>query len=417
MWQQHRSKIIAAGVALVVILWMASGGFTGDSDTDPANTSNSEAAESMDENGALDQLDRVQVETLSAIAHPEQIQVSGRTAAARQSQISSEISGQVSEIMAQDGALLNAGDTIVTINIDDREAAVRSAENRVKQYEIEYRTAQRLLDRGFSTQVEVATKRAELESARATLNRAQLDLANTRVRAPFDGVLEQRMVEAGDYVQVGTQIAEFLDLDPIKVVGFVAEQRIGQVETGQEGRAILPNGAEHRGEISFVSRTADPSTRTFRVEMTVDNPDLKIADGLTARMVLDGPVRLAHRITPAVLTLNDVGSVGIKYVAQGKVAFQPVEITSSNPDAVWVTGLPDPVQVIVVGQDYVQVGQTVDAVEVNSDDAATAAGLTPPPEMEDMETVPEINMPAFETETTNPLTPFEDNNDEGMETP
>ena len=101
----------------------------------------------------------------------------------------------------------------------------------------------------------------------------------------------------------------------------------------------------------------------------------------------------------------------------GKVAFQPVEITSSNPDAVWVTGLPDPVQVIVVGQDYVQVGQTVDAVEVNSDDAATAAGLTPPPEMEDMETVPEINMPAFETETTNPLTPFEDNNDEGMETP
>lgn len=362
MPQQHRSKIIAAIVAFLVIAWMASGIFNGEQ---PAETVT--VADKQDKAAALDTVDSVQTRTLSTIERPETITVNGRTEAFRRSRLSSEISGQINQVMASDGAILNEGDIIATINVDDRAATVSSAENRVRQYEIEYTTAQKLLDRGFSTAVEVATKKAELESARAALNRARLDLNNTKIRAPFNGVLEERMVEEGDYVQLGTQIAEFIDLNPIKAVGFIAEQRIGAIALGQTGRVILPSGDAYDGKVSFISRTADPATRTFRIELTVDNPDLNIADGLTSKIILQGRTRRAHEISPSVLTLDDDGNVGVKYVIDGIVAFKPVNITSSDPQSILVTGLPDPVQLIIVGQDFVSAGDAVTTVDAASE--------------------------------------------------
>lgn len=380
-----QSKLIAAVIAVLAIIWMASGQF-GSSEQPSEDTVQENAAASK----SLDTVQTVEVQTLSAQDHPRMITVNGRTEAFRTSRISAEISGQIGEILAENGALLQQGDPIASINVDDRAAAVRSAQNRVKQFEIEYKTAQNLLERGFSTNVQVATKRAELESAKATLRRAEIDLENTKVRAPFDGVLERRMVEDGDYVQIGQEIALYLDLDPIKVVGFVAEQRIDNVKIGQDAQIATPNGNSYTGQVYFISRTADESTRTFRVEVTVDNPDLEIADGLTSEMQLEGGNQVAHKISPAVLTLGPEGDVGVKYVEDNTVQFMPVNITTSDPDAIWVTGLPDPVQLIVVGQDFVTPGQQVETKERT--DSASAEmdaemDMSPPDAMQGQEPI------------------------------
>ncbi len=359
-----RSKIIAAVIAVLAVIWMASGQFGGAQDNSETTESAPAASKS------LDSVQTVEIETVSAQSRPRMVRVNGRTEAFRTSRISAEISGQVDEILSENGAVLKQGDPIVSINVDDRAAAVRSAENRVKQFEIEYKTAQSLLERGFSTNVQVATKKAELESAKASLARARIDLNNTKVRAPFDGVLDRRTVEDGDYVQTGDQIGLFLDLDPMKVVGFVAEQRIDSVKIGQDAEVTLPNGNNYAGRVHFISRTADDATRTFRVEVTVDNPDLEIADGLTAEMHLQGAEQLAHRISPAILTLGTNGEVGVKYAVDNQVMFMPVNITTSDPDAIWVTGLPDPVQLIITGQDFVSVGQSVETRERTAMDAA-----------------------------------------------
>lgn len=377
----RRSKIIAIVIAVLAVLWMLSGQFgSADDDSAPASTT------ALD-NGhtSLDTVQTVEVQTIYAENRPRIITVNGRTEAFRTSRISSEISGQIDEILAENGAVLNQGDPIVSINVDDRAAAVRSAQNRVKQYEIEYTTAQNLLKRGFSTNVQVATKRAELESAKAALARARIDLENTKVRAPFNGILEQRTVEDGDYVQIGAQIGLFLDLNPMKVVGFVAEQRIDSVKIGQGARITLPNGNRYDGKVHFISRTADEATRTFRVEVTVDNPSLEIADGLTAEMQLQGDAHMAHRISPAVLTLGPNGEVGVKYVVNGIVEFMSINITTSDPQAIWVTGLPDPVDVIVTGQDFVNAGQSVEVKQREMD--ADAIMDAPAPDLADEQDV------------------------------
>ena len=348
-----KSTFLAIIIAVLAIAWMASGMMKDNApktDTkDPQKTAKVKTLQS------------VQTEALYSESHQQKIRLSGRTEASKSTTISAEIQGKIKDFKAREGSVLKEGDLIASINTDDRYAALKSAQNRVKQREIQYKTAKNLIDKGYSTEVQVATQRAELESARAELRRAELELKNTKITAPFDGILEKRDVEKGDYVRVGDNIADFIGLDPIKVAAFVAEQRIQSIELGQMARAKLPNGNTHEGIVSFISRTADPTTRTFRVEIEIENTDLKIADGLTTEVTLFGGKDKLHKISPAILTLSEAGDVGVKYVDDQNIAqFMPVAITSSASDAVYVDGLPDPVNIITVGQDFVTVGQTVD---------------------------------------------------------
>lgn len=365
-----KSYIIALVIFVLAMLWMASGFIERNGTAETADPETSRSLSTVKE---------VQIQTLTAEDHLQHITVNGRTAASRTAHIAAEIAGQIEEILAEDGEQLERGEAIATIRVNDREAALESARNRVLQYELEFETARNLVSRGFSTEVQVATRRAELEEARANRRRAELDLENTKIRAPFGGILDQRMVESGDYVQTGDQVALFLDLDPIHVIGHVAEQRIHDINIGQPGAVTLPDGTRHQGHIRHISRIADDTTRTFQVELEIANPDLVIADGLTAEMRLEGQRRRAYRITPAILTLSSDGAIGIKYVDdQQRVRFKPVSVTASQSDAIWVTGLPDPVRVIVIGQDFVEEGQSVTAVEATTDAVPDAeTDLTP----------------------------------------
>jgi multidrug efflux system membrane fusion protein len=236
-----KSYLIALGIAVVAGLWMASGTMdqNGDDQTETGKDVQPKATQS------LNTVNTVQTRTLTAEKHTRKIIINGRTAASRTARISAEIQGQINDIRTDDGSRMKKGDVIATIKIDDRKVALESARNRVKQFELEYKTARNLVERGFSTEVQVATRKAELEDAKAALRRAEIALQNTKIRAPFDGILEQRNVEEGDYVQIGAEIALFIDLDPVYVVGFVAEQRIQDIETGQPGVAILPDGSRH----------------------------------------------------------------------------------------------------------------------------------------------------------------------------
>jgi len=116
------------------------------------------------------------------------------------------------------------------------------------------------------------------------------------------------------------------------------------------------------GAIRYLAPVADRNTRTFRVELAVPNP-YNVRAGLTAELQLSGPTLSAHDLSPALLTLADDGVVGVKTVnSNNRVEFYPVEIVGSSANGVLVTGLPDLVTVITVGQGFVNVGQQVEPV-------------------------------------------------------
>ena len=116
------------------------------------------------------------------------------------------------------------------------------------------------------------------------------------------------------------------------------------------------------GKVRFVAHKADDATRAFRVEVQLPNADNKLRDGVSADIRI--PVRelKAQKISPGILVLDDNGVVGVRTVVNGIVHFVPVKIVSDGPDGMWISGLPDHVAVITVGQEFVSDGEHVDAV-------------------------------------------------------
>jgi len=162
---------------------------------------------------------------------------------------------------------------------------------------------------------------------------------------------------------VGDVCGLVVELDPLLVIGQVSEDRVGAIKDGSPGTARLVTGETAEGRVHFVSRTADPATRTFRVELEIPNTDLRLRSGVTAEISIPADPVPAHRIPSNVITLNDGGVVGVRIVNEaGRVTFNQISPIDDTPEGLWVTGLPEKVTLITVGQDFVTEGQKVETV-------------------------------------------------------
>ena len=167
--------------------------------------------------------------------------------------------------------------------------------------------------------------------SRAALRRHELNLEYRKVRVPFDGVVETRPVEVGDYLQPGSVCAEVVDLNPMLIVTQVTEEELGGLKPGEEATATLRDGSRLTGKISYIAQVADPVTRTYRVEAEVVNADYRIQSGLSATVNLPKEELYAHFVSPALLSLTDTGALGIKVIETGNtVKFYEVKIVSDT---------------------------------------------------------------------------------------
>lgn len=298
----------------------------------------------------------------------------GQTQAARMVELSAETGGTVVSEPLRRGAQVAAGDVLCRLDpgtrpeqLAEAQARLTEATARLAEAEINDRAARQLSQDGFASETRVAATVAAVESARAALLGAeaavaamQRDIARLEIRAPFAGVLETDTAELGSLLQPGNPCATLMQLDPMHLVGFVAEADIDMVAIGAMAGARLVSGREVTGEVTFVSRSADPLTRTFRVEVTVPNTDQTIRDGQTAEMLIAAEGASAHLLPGSALTLDDEGRLGLRLVdAESRARFAPVSVLRDTPEGVWVAGLPDSATVIIVGQEFVTDGSAV----------------------------------------------------------
>jgi multidrug efflux system membrane fusion protein len=159
-----------------------------------------------------------------------------------------------------------------------------------------------------------------------------------------------------------------VDVDPIIVVGDINERDIGALAVGDTGRVRVLGGPEIEGRIRYLAPVADESTRSFRVELEIPNPDAAIRSGTSAELVLGAEAITAHELSSGLLTLADDGTVGVKIVdANNRVRFYPVAIAEATGGRALVTGLPADVRIITVGQGFVVDGQVVTPIEEGAD--------------------------------------------------
>jgi multidrug efflux system membrane fusion protein len=351
------SYFIACGIAIAVTAWLLSGQLTSDESVTPAGATSEMAAP------AAPPLARVRVRQQTAEPRIVEIVLRGQTVANREVELRAETRGKVIAVPAEKGALVHTGDVIAQLSDDDRKARLDQTKALLAQREIEYDNAQKLSKKGYRPETDVAETRAKLEEAKAAVTSMEIDIGYTTIRAPFDGVIEERPVEIGDFADVGDKVARIVDLDPVLVVGQAAERDIAKVKVGMPGTARLITGETVAGKVRFVGSSADAKTRTFRVELEVPNPGRTIVQGASAELHLPVADLPAHRVSPAILTLAENGDVGVKTIGPGNtVEFHAVTIVATEADGVWLAGLPPTVTFITVGQDFVTAGQKVEPV-------------------------------------------------------
>lgn len=272
----------------------------------------------------------------------EQIVASGELRAKHQAEVAAQVSGEVTEIRADEGDGVAEGEVVLEIDPERRHldlevarAGVGEAEAAVAEQERELRRMSALAGKNVAaesqldqTRTALETAEARLRAARAQLGTAERALRDASVRARFDGVIAHRFVDRGEFVAAGQKLFQLVSLDPVEVEFYLPEADSSRVKLGDPIHVTVAPYPEEVFEavVEMVSPTIDPRTRTLRVQAVVPNPDRRLSPGLFARAHL-GVARHQGVVTvpeEAVLQRAD-GAVVFEVMEQDRVKRRVVE--------------------------------------------------------------------------------------------
>ena len=354
----------AAGIAVLLLAWLASGQLNQEPVVfDPSIAERNE----QDLNQLNDQTPtRVRVVQSQAQLKTRYASVRGKTQNKRTVKVRTEIQGRVVNRAVERGQSVAANQLLCGLSVDDRQAALVESQQRVNQARIDYEGAKQLRAKGYNSESAIAAAKANLATARAELKRRDLALQKTEVRAPFAGFVEDVHLEIGDYAQPGTACATLVDLNPMLLVGRVSERVVLNIEPGIEAIGELADRSVVRGPITFVGQQDDPATRTYAIEVELNNESGKLRSGMTTQIRIPVEEAFAHKISPALFSLDNEGGYGVRVVNDDdRVEFYSVTVVAEDEDGVWVSGLPNTSNIITVGQELVISGERVDPVFIN----------------------------------------------------
>ncbi len=343
-----RSKWVAGLLGAGLILWMGSGYVFPPPPKDIATP--------------VEPIKAIAVAVRDSEAHQitQMFSAEGQAQPDRRARLRAQSSGEVAELVARKGDYLEKGAVIARLDSRAQQSRVQQAQEELARAQREFDNAQGLLERGVAPLDRVTQARAALAAARAQLTQAEEALDATVIRAPFAGRLDALDLDEASYISAGDEVGTMLDTDPLTIVIQIPQQALSRISEGQQASVRFITGEERKGTVDYVSRDADIETRTFRGEILVANPDQDLASGLSAQVEIPTGTLLAHFISPAILSLDADGRLGVKTVnAENKVVFHEVSLQRAQTDGIWVGGLPERVRLITIGQGFVRAGETV----------------------------------------------------------
>ena len=410
-----RSIFIALLILASVVGWIGSGQFSNnvvaqDENTEISSDTENSFSQNNDSSESEEFTFSVETKIFNSSLIDQSIELQGQTIHNKKIDVKSETSGKIKNIKFARGNKVSSNSEMIKISLEDRNEKLLSAKKdlerlskelilneknrdnllrqnieRIELYEIEYASAKQLIDKGLSSKSKLslasfnlanaqadredikikfestlANLEAQISNVKSVLKNIKLDIEKTTIKAPFDGIVSEKMVEETEFISVGTPLFTIIDLDPIKVEGYLSEFDVNKVSVGTKALIEDSNGIKKNGIISFISPSAEISTRTFEITIEADNKDLSYKSGVTTKIIIKGSELKAHKIPPSILTLLDDGTVGVKAVDnENKVTFYPTKTIKDTIDGMWVSGLPEKVNLIVSGQEYISIGETI----------------------------------------------------------
>ena len=302
---------------------------------------------------------------------PNLLTAVGGLAAVHQVDVTSDVSGRITDIMFTPGATVKAGNPLVQLfdAPDQADLANFKAQATVAQLSLD--RAKQLASRQFGPQATVDSAQAAYDQAQAGIAKTEAIISQKLVRAPFDGELGVRHVEVGQFLTAGTQIVTLTDLSTLYANLTVTEKDSAALKVGQTVRILVDAypGRTFEGKITAIEPQIAADTRNIRVQATLENPDHILKPGMfaTTTVVLpDKPAVVTVPETAVDYTLygDSVFLITEKKADDGKTSLTAVRtfVRSGNRiggRAEILSGLKPGDRVVAVGQLKLQSGAAV----------------------------------------------------------
>lgn len=343
-----RSTWIAALLVVAIVGWMGSGFIFPSKDE--------EAVVAREEPKPI----AVAVTTSKAETVTQFYQAEGQALPDRDTMMRAETSGDIAEVLVRKGQDVEAGDVVARFDAVSNAADADRAAEELARAQREFDNAEKLLDRGVATADRVSQARATLAAARAQVTIVEQEAKTLNITAPFTGRIETLDLDEGEFVSAGTEVGRLVDITPLTVAIQVPQQSLTRLSVGQTATVKFITGEERTGKVTFVGTSAASETRTFLTEIEIDNDDGAIPAGISAEVIIPTGEAKAHFLSPSIVSLDVKGALGVKTVnKENGVEFYEISVVKAQIDGIWVTGLPDEVDVITVGQGFVNASETV----------------------------------------------------------
>ena len=416
------SYLLAGLIALLVGLWMASGSFMKES---PATNNDNKQADASSEANISKQPFAASNFMVSAVTVQNEminrtIRANGVSEAAFDVTVSSKVDGNIIKIPATEGSEIKLDDVLIILDKGTLPEQIAAAKAELNAAEKSYNAAQKqskgtlkeelaaaranlvVIEKRLSianelakdnftaplelaqlkadyenarvqlakietaqnyrSELEVAQNLARVEAARASLAALETQLEDSTIRSPVSGLLETLHVEKGERMRRDAAAATILGMDTLSVIVAVPQNDIAQISVGDMVDVDIAGAGSNKGKVTKIASQSNQSTRTFDVEVSLQNKDRKLRGGVTVEASIDVGTIPAFGISPAHLSVSADGSLLAKISVDGMVQTVDVEMVRSGGEKVFVSGLTDGTTLLTVGQAFVEAGDNVDIV-------------------------------------------------------
>jgi len=283
--------------------------------------------------------------------------------------IASEVSGRISHIPLDEGSKVKAGDLLIKLNTDLIRPEFESAKAQVERDQIEFDRMTNLTKENAVTQRDLDNATSQLAISKARLEGIRARLERTSILAPTNGVLNELLVEEGEYVDPGNPVAQLVDTDTVKVVVEIPERDIAYFSVGDKAEIFANSKGEAEplaGNITFVSELADPKTRSTRTEITLDNKQRLLRSGQIVNVTLTRRILKDAILIPLLAVIPMEEGKAVYVVNSSEAKRLEVTIGVIKGDQVQIeNGLEPGDKLIIAGHRFVAPGQKVNIVPEN----------------------------------------------------
>ncbi len=292
-----------------------------------------------------------------------------------ESQVVAKTSGVALQVMIEVGQQVRAGQ--VLIRLDSDRAALQAAQSaaQMRKLEANYHRSLQLSKQQLVSANDIDQLKFDLENARAVNRLANLEMSYANVTAPIAGVVAERSIKTGNFVQINTPIFRIVDTSRLEATLNVPERELATLKAGlpvQLQVDALP-GRPFLGRVDRVAPVIDSGSGTFRVICAFESGGL-LQPGMFGRIKIDYDQRADALVVPRVALLDDEGDPAVFAVKSGKAARVPVKL--GYIDGQWAeirSGLAEGAQVVVAGKTALRDGTLVQVLGAPGAKPAVAA--------------------------------------------